>query len=741
MFQNKQTAAVFSNKLFSGVKEDEINFTVNPKDFMLIKEGDIIFQAGDESDAVYLIIEGEVKQKISGIFSSPVIVKKTAGEFFGEKEVIEKIPRSSSAVANTDCQIYPIKKEELNKIAKGNDTLQQNLYGGSHGDETGSNEDSDFLDADLAIPATDEKPFEVVSEEEPHTNEELKIETEPAIDDFSHLKEQLNSTHIIDATLENSHISNEEPNKLADNPVMEDNEEYLKWDFSTPHEELHEPEEKPLEENQFDFIGEEPLIKDEPAEEPAAPEFDPFSVFPATEPEPIPDAENIVEPQKFTFKDAFEEVSSKKPFQDEPDEEFKNYGATAEFEIEKPEPEVIKKTTREKESGLSPEKLRLIIEAAQKVNSNIKLDDVLNSIVEAAKELTNADRGTLYIVDKEKHELWSKVLIGGDVKEIRLNIGQGLAGSAAKDNEIINLEDAHTDPRFNSSYDKSSGYQTKSNLCFPINNKDGEVVAVIQLINSANGKFNEIDEECLSVISINAALALANAELVEKLVQADRLNSLGKMANFLIQDIKKPILTIKHYAEHIKKKEIANDIKQVLNLLTEQANLIVDLVQSTLGFSQGKTLLHTQTIFIADVMNEILAQLADYVDGKNIKLLKKYEANLLVNVDKREFYQACFQIVKNACDSMTDGGNVYITTKADEQNIIIEVRDTGLGIPDSIKDRIFEPFMSHGKKNGNGLGLSIAEKIITDHGGKISFESELGEGTSFFITLPVVKQM
>jgi len=211
------------------------------------------------------------------------------------------------------------------------------------------------------------------------------------------------------------------------------------------------------------------------------------------------------------------------------------------------------------------------------------------------------------------------------------------------------------------------------------------------------------------------------------------------MANFLIQDIKKPILTIKHYAEHIKKKEISNDIKQVLNLLTDQANLIADLVQSTLSFSQGKSVLRTQTYSVADVVNEVLAQLAEYVEGRKTKLFKKYETDALVSVDKREFYQACFQIVKNACDAMPDGGNVFIVTKADDQNVSIEIRDNGIGIPDSIKDRIFEPFMSHGKKNGNGLGLSIAEKIIKDHAGTITVESELGEGASFFINLPAVK--
>jgi len=747
MFQNKQSAQIFANKLFSNVKENEVNFTFNPKACMQIKEGDIIFQTGDASNFVYLVIEGEVKQKISGIFSSPVIVKKTAGDFFGEKEIIDKTPRISSAVANTDCQLYPIPKEELNKLISSNKTIQRNLFSIGSGEDLPESGEINLLDIPLSVPPPGEPIVEIDSASK-SLEENLfeSVDNENTAVDFTD-KGTLPPPVEEEIIKENFSLTNEAvPAKVE--PVIEDNEEYLQWDFSSSSEKEKQDEEPPIapldedEETPAAPLDDTPLIAEEKHEESIKSDFDPLSVFPETEPEPVPDAEKISEPQKFSLTDSFEEVSSIKPFDDNPIDEFKEdevHENIGKPESISPEPELVNKIKNKNGDGLPKEKFHLIIQAAQKVNSNFKLDKVLNSIVEAAQELTNAERCTLYIVDKEKNELWSKILIGDDVKEIRLKIGEGLAGAAAQNNEIINLEDVHTDSRFNSAYDKASGYITKNNLCFPINNKNGDVIAVIQLINSANGKFDEIDEECLSAISTNVALALENADLVEKLVQADRLTSLGKMANFLIQDIKKPILTIKHYAEHIKKKEISNDIKQVLNLLTDQANLIADLVQSTLSFSQGKSVLRTQTYSVADVVNEVLAQLAEYVEGRKTKLFKKYETDALVSVDKREFYQACFQIVKNACDAMPDGGNVFIVTKADDQNVSIEIRDNGIGIPDSIKDRIFEPFMSHGKKNGNGLGLSIAEKIIKDHAGTITVESELGEGASFFINLPAVK--
>lgn len=392
-------------------------------------------------------------------------------------------------------------------------------------------------------------------------------------------------------------------------------------------------------------------------------------------------------------------------------------------------------------SGLTAEQLHLIVKSAEKVNSNIKLDDVLNSIVEVASELTNADRGTLYLIDEEQNELWSKVIQGLEAKEIRLKIGQGLAGSAAETNQTVNVPDASQDDRFNAGFDMATGYVTKSVLCFPIKNRDGKAIGVLQLINSKNGRFSELDEQFLEALSINAAIALENAELVEQLLRTDRLTSLGKMAGFILQDIKKPIITIKHFAEHIKKKQVPPDIRQVLDMQIEQANSVVNLVQTTLSYSEGKSILQSQVQSLNQVLDTILLMLAEYVEAQKVKLFKKYDKDVLVSVDKNEFYQACYQITKNACEAMPSGGNLYFATQIVDDAIEISIRDTGLGVPDSIKDRIFEPFMSHGKKQGTGLGLAITEKIIKDHRGTITVESNLGEGSTFIISLPITRKL
>src|ERR1035437_8657918 len=110
MFQNKNLADVRNNALFKGVSDTNLNFNFNPKDFLEMGEGEIIYQPGDPSDFVYLIIEGEIKLKMPGGLTSPFILIKSNDDFFGEKEVQENSIRISSVVANKNTLIYLIRK-------------------------------------------------------------------------------------------------------------------------------------------------------------------------------------------------------------------------------------------------------------------------------------------------------------------------------------------------------------------------------------------------------------------------------------------------------------------------------------------------------------------------------------------------------------------------------------------------------------------------------------------------------
>jgi len=436
-----------------------------------------------------------------------------------------------------------------------------------------------------------------------------------------------------------------------------------------------------------------------------------------------------------------EEIVEAQPYK----KHFDNEDILAEAEeklrkIEKGEPVIKSKNWRtiSYDGGeMTSEQLQMIIKAAEHVNSTVKVDEVLRNVVEVATNLTDADRGTLYLIDREKNELWSLVAIGSETKEIRLKVGEGLAGYVASSGEVVNIKDVKEDPRFKSDFDKSSGYETKNMLCYPIRNNKNEIIGVLQLLNSKNNEFSKLDENFLNAISIHSAIALQNAAMVDKLLQAERVQSLGKMANFLIQDIKKPVLVAKRYAEHLKSKDLAQDVSQVIDMLLEQLSQVADIVQTTSSYSDAKTILRTLNVSLNNTLMDYAARIGSYVESRNCRVDNEFDKDVTVKLDVKEFYQCYLHIVKNACDAMPEGGKIVVSTKRDDRRIKIFIKDKGLGIPDGFKDKIFEPFMSYGKKEGTGLGLSITKKVVEAHNGTIEVESALGEGAAFIVTLPV----
>jgi sigma-B regulation protein RsbU (phosphoserine phosphatase) len=159
-------------------------------------------------------------------------------------------------------------------------------------------------------------------------------------------------------------------------------------------------------------------------------------------------------------------------------------------------------------------RLRRLIEAAKVLNSTLDLGRLLEVILETALGLVEGDRGTVYLVDHERQELWSRVLKGNS--EIRLPVGSGISGYVAATGDTLNIPDAYFDTRFNPEIDRKSGYRTRSILCMPMKNKDGVIVGVFQLLNKKDGPFTLDDESILEALSVHAAIALENARLHEQ---------------------------------------------------------------------------------------------------------------------------------------------------------------------------------------------------------------------------------
>ena len=167
--------------------------------------------------------------------------------------------------------------------------------------------------------------------------------------------------------------------------------------------------------------------------------------------------------------------------------------------------------------------LSTIVEATKRLNSTLDLAELLNIILQLTTRQTGAERGTVFLIDREREEIWSLVGMGLDQHEIRLPINRGIAGHVAASGDTINLADAYADPRFESEVDLRLGFRTRSLLCLPIRNKDGETIGVLQLLNKKSGPFAHADEGMLRAISDHVALALENAQLHREMIHKQRM--------------------------------------------------------------------------------------------------------------------------------------------------------------------------------------------------------------------------
>jgi len=161
------------------------------------------------------------------------------------------------------------------------------------------------------------------------------------------------------------------------------------------------------------------------------------------------------------------------------------------------------------------EKLTALLEVGKAMASERNLDRLLQLILGEVTKVMEAERSSLFLVDRERNELWSKIAQGLEVREIRLKIGMGISGYVAQTGKIVNIPDAYADPRFNQETDRRTGFRTRNILCTPMLNTRNEVIGVLQVLNKREGVFTAEDEELILALSSQAAVAVENAILYE----------------------------------------------------------------------------------------------------------------------------------------------------------------------------------------------------------------------------------
>ena len=167
--------------------------------------------------------------------------------------------------------------------------------------------------------------------------------------------------------------------------------------------------------------------------------------------------------------------------------------------------------------------LSALLEISRAMAAEKDIDALLDVIIHKTTGVMQAERSTLYLVDKETNELRTRIAEGLEIKEIRLPIGTGISGSVAATRELVNIRDPYDDPRFDQSWDEKTGFRTRSILCAPLVTHEDKVVGVVQVLNKMGGPFTAYDESLLLALASHAAIALDQAELIQHYVEKKKM--------------------------------------------------------------------------------------------------------------------------------------------------------------------------------------------------------------------------
>ncbi|HED11971.1 MAG TPA: GAF domain-containing sensor histidine kinase [Caldithrix abyssi] len=549
----------------------------------------------------------------------------------------------------------------------------------------------------------------------------------------------------------------------------------------------------------------------------------------------------------------------------------------------------------------------------QALSSELNIERLLMVVIREVNTLMHAERGTFYIVDQEKGELWSKIAQDAEITEIRLKIGVGIAGHVAKTGEVINIPDAYKDDRFNPAIDKKTGYKTRSILCMPIfeattdQSRKRAIIGVLQILNKQDGVFEAEDEEMLASMASQIAIALNNSSLYSKLekklneldllfelerevnkaasldellsisidkivttmgveaglitlrdpksgefnsrvvkniapavltdlhfsgesgivgqvvksgeiyvtnntsedpqfkqafgdkigmeirqvacvplliddavigvlellnksgrddyfsrdderllasitsqisrtietfrlreekIKAERLSAIGNMMSTIVHDLRTPMNNIYGFVDLLKEEEDAEARREYADIVIQQIKFLTNMTTDVLDFAKGKSSVLPVKCAVNKILDDFEKFFKDDVVKKGYEFHTECNVASMIYVDPEKIQRIFMNIMKNALEAMPPGGRFSITAGQEGDAVVFALTDNGSGIPPEIQDKLFDSFVTSGKKGGTGLGLAIVKKLIEEQKGRIEVESRVNEGTSFKIYFP-----
>jgi signal transduction histidine kinase len=243
------------------------------------------------------------------------------------------------------------------------------------------------------------------------------------------------------------------------------------------------------------------------------------------------------------------------------------------------------------------------------------------------------------------------------------------------------------------------------------------------------------------VAEVTAAFLRMRSSLQEtqrQLLESERLATIGQMASSISHDLRHSLATVMANAEFLSESNRSKaERDELYHEVLVAVNQMTDLIDSLLEFSRTRESLRPTYGDLEDVIEHCVQSMHARPEFHSVRITTHSEGPTDGWFDSRKLERVFQNLLVNACEAVSpQSGDIRVTLRATGSSVEIRVADNGRGIPDLVRDRLFEPFVSHGKENGTGLGLTVVQKIVQDHGGDVIVESTSSQGTIFLVVLP-----
>jgi signal transduction histidine kinase len=405
--------------------------------------------------------------------------------------------------------------------------------------------------------------------------------------------------------------------------------------------------------------------------------------------------------------------------------------------------------------------LALLSQASQALSSTLNLDRVIAHVLEEVRNLLGVVASSVWLADPETGELICQQSTGPQseiVRGWRLAPGEGLVGWVAHSGKSLIVPDIQADERHFKGVDRTTGLEIRSIITVPLRIRQ-DMIGVLQVMAEEVNRFKPADLELLEPLAMTAAIAIENARLyaeeqkraaaldraLEQQRELDRLKD--EFLQNISHELRTPLALIMGYVEILDGGELGElppELREPVAVIARRVRMLSKIVNDLIAILVvGAQELRQEPVDIAGLVRTVLADFQTTAEQAGVSMKAEIAPDLpKVSGDLDHLHRMLDNLLGNGLKFTPAGGSLTMRLWQDHEDIVLEVADTGIGIPPDQLGRVFERFYqidgsTKRRYGGVGLGLALVKEIAEAHRGQVTVRSVVDEGSTFRVTLPI----